>query len=55
MEERGEEIFRTSNKLGIQKKWDRLIKNIWEAGKELRLVKKIKKGGKEERDEDVTE
>lgn len=43
MEERGEIIEKEI--------WKRIIKNIWEVGIELRMVKEIKKERWEERDE----
>lgn len=31
------------DKNGLQKRWDIIIKNIWEAGRELKMVKEIKR------------
>lgn len=39
---------------GVQKSWERLIKNIWEVGREMNLVKKQDGGGEwKERDQDI--
>lgn len=42
MTEMGEEMSRDKN--GLQERWDKIIKTIWELGRELGMVKEIKEG-----------
>lgn len=54
MEERGRDIAK--GKMSIQERWDRLKENIWEVGREMKLVKIIKgEEGWKENDEDIRE
>lgn len=51
MKGRGIEIEK--EKRGLQERWNRLIKNIWDVGREIKMVKEIKGGEGEIRDRDI--
>lgn len=51
MRERAIEIG--NNNLGIQERWDNLIRNIWKTGKELKLVREQGGAEGEDRDGDI--
>lgn len=51
MRERAIEIG--NNSLGIQERWENLIRNIWETGKELKLVREQRGAEGEDRDGDI--
>lgn len=55
MEKRWLELDKQNDKKGMQERWDIIIKNICEVGRELKMVKEIKRGEGVERDGDIRE
>lgn len=53
MEERRRELEK--KKEGMKEKWDDLIKELWEVGREFGMVKKVSAGEWKERDKEVRE
>lgn len=47
MEGRREEIGKVKDKIDVQESWNRLIKNIEELEREMKMMKEIKEGGGE--------
>lgn len=39
-----EELPKKKDRIGVQERWDRIIKNIREVGRKLKMVKEIRKG-----------